>query len=188
MFYLIITDCLLVIQSFILPTKQCVSTAFSMAGNVADCLSVTLMYWVLSSCDIHHVKCEPDSSTRSPSLRAPGGRVVGKSRKIRPINHSHLPEASSWQHRMEHRRAQASGWFVMSSYSHSTFDTVGCLAIRCTIVVSNVRHISLSNGRNVTALIRRGRIWCKSACSLFFIFWKHTNKVVDKTIIYFQEN
>jgi len=39
-------------------------------------------------------KYEPDSSRGSASLRASHGRVVGKSRKIRPMNRSHLREGS----------------------------------------------------------------------------------------------
>jgi len=59
----------------------------------------------------------------------------------------------------------------------------------------------MSNGKNVSffyvkrrdEMFALGRVpqtctWRKLACSSFFIIWKHTNKVVNKSIMCFQEN
>jgi len=81
--------------------------------------------------------------------------------------------------------------YYWSNFSHMTLDIIGYLTCRGTIVghnISNVRHISMSNGKNVmyfftsSADMTCGPIWCKIICSLFFK--KHTKLSIKVLFIF----
>jgi len=96
-------------QNLTLPTDA-VHWRGTCYGDVAVCLSVMLMYRAQTNESIitrPSPDCSPDilalsyqiyehdSLTVSSSMRAPNGRRVRKSWKIRPINHRYSPDGSA---------------------------------------------------------------------------------------------